>query len=49
MNQTLATYLKMAFVMVLVISLFMGICYQTLSDKSHRYHSKLEKYQVIKK
>lgn len=46
MNETLSTFMKIAFTMVILTVFFIGICYQALQDKNCEFNQKVTQYQI---
>jgi hypothetical protein len=45
-NKTLSTFLKVAFVMLVLSGLVIGKCYEALKTKNNDYHNTITNYQI---
>ena len=46
MNESLSIFMKVAFMMVILTVLFIGLCYQALQDKNCEFNQKVTHYQI---
>lgn len=49
MNETLATFMKIAITTVIISVLIISICYESLKETNKDYHQKVDQFQIQEK